>query len=336
MKIEPSTIANIKMTVDPETVLSHLGFNIVKRGGKELRGPCKVHGGDNITGFRFNLETRTWCCYTRHCEGDDSRDLVGLVQKTLSVSFIEAVRFLADLSGVDLNNQEQLSEKYLEMKQQREMQQEIKRSQPAPTVTNFFPELVLEELKPNRSSYFEDRGFPAELLDFYEIGGFTDGKGIHRETIPIRDEDGDLLTISGRRTDSNEDPKYLLMKNINKGTTLYNLDVAKYYTGDVASGEDRILILVEGFVDVWGLAMQGVYNVVAAMGTDITPTQRDLLSKYAENVIIMLDADDAGRAGAVRVQKMLDKIVTTSVVDLPDGKDPKDFTYNDVKRYLGG
>ena len=336
MKIQPETIANIKLTVDPESVLSHLGFNIVKRGGKELRGPCKIHGGDNITGFRFNLESRTWCCYTRHCEGEGDRDLVGLVQKATGSSFIDSVRFLADIAGIDLNNQEELSEKYLELKQKREMQREIKRVQPVSTVTSHFPELVLDDLRSHRSSYFEDRGFPSDLLDFYDIGGYTDGKGIHRETIPIRDEDGNLLTISGRRTDSNEDPKYLLMKNINKGTTLYNLDVAKGYTGDVEAGEDRRLILVEGFVDVWGLAMQRVYNVVAAMGTDITPTQRDLLSKYAENVTIMLDADNAGRAGAVRVNKMLEKIVNTTIVDLPDGKDPKDFTYTDVEKYLGG
>ncbi len=336
MKIQPETIANIKLTIDPESVLNHLGFNIVKRSGRELRGPCKIHGGDNETGFRFNLETRTWCCYTRHCEGEGDRDLVGLVQKAMGVSFVDAVRFLADIAGVDLNNQEELSEKYLEMKQVREMQKEIKLVPKEPTATHLFPELVLEELKSHRSSYFEDRGFPAELLDFYEIGGYEDGRGIHRETIPIRDEYGGLLTISGRRTDSNEDPKYLLMKNINKGTTLYNLDVARGYTGDVMEGDDRTLILVEGFVDVWGLAMQGVHNVVAAMGTDITPNQRDLLSKYAENVIIMLDADKAGRAGAVRVNKMLDKVVSTTVVDLPDGKDPKDFTYEDVKEYLGG
>ena len=117
MKINPETIANIKLTVDPESVLNHLGFNIVKRGSKELRGPCKIHGGDNITGFRFNLESRTWCCYTRHCEGEGDRDLVGLVQKATGSSFVESVRFLADIAGVDLNNQEELSEQYLEMKQ---------------------------------------------------------------------------------------------------------------------------------------------------------------------------------------------------------------------------
>ena len=333
MKIQPETVSNIKLTVDPENVLNHLGFNIVKRSGKELRGPCKIHGGDNITGFRFNLETRTWCCYTRHCEGDGDRDLIGLVMRATGSSFIESVRFLADIAGVDLENQETLSDKYLEMRQEREIQREIKQISRAGSDSNLFPELVLDDLKPY---YVEDRGLPANLFDFYEVGGYTDGKGIHRETIPIRDENGALLTISGRRTDSNEDPKYLLMKNINKGTTLYNLDVAKWYTGDVIEGEDRILILVEGFVDVWGLAMQGVYNVVAAMGTSITPIQRDLLCKYAENVIILLDADQAGREGAERVNKMLDGFVNTTVVELPNGKDPKDFTYEDVKEYLGG
>lgn len=336
MKIKPEIVASIKQIVDPESVINYLGFRIVKRGPKELRGPCKVHGGDNITAFRFNLETRTWCCYTRHCEGDTDRDLVGLVQKTLGVSFPEAVKFLADLAGINLEDENVLSEKYLEMKHQQEMRREIRQVQSTAPVTSFFPEQVLEELLPKRSSYFLDRGFPAELLDFYEIGGYTDGKGVHRETIPIRDEYGNLLTISGRRTDSDEDPKYLLLKNINKGDTLYNLEVAKNYVGNVAAGEDRALVLVEGFVDVWGLALQGVYNVVAAMGTDITPTQRDLLCKYAENVIVMLDPDDAGRAGAERIQKLLEKHVNVRVVTLPDGKDPKYFTYGDVIEYLGG
>ena len=335
MKINPEIVANIKQIVDPESVLNYLGFKIVKRGHKEIRGPCKVHGGDNITGFRFNLETRTWCCYTRHCEGDKDRDLIGLVQKTLGVSFQEAVKFLADLAGVDLENQQALSDKYLEMKQKKEMRREILHTT-TDSITSFFPEQILNELIPNRSNYFIDRGFSPELLDFYEIGGYIDNKGIHRETIPIRDEYGNLITISGRRTDSDADPKYLLLENINKGITLYNLDIAKNYVGSTDLGEDRTLILVEGFVDVWGLSMQGVYNVVACMGTDITPTQRNLLCKYAENVIIMLDPDDAGISGAQRIEKFLEGYISVKIITLPDGKDPKYFTYGDVKEYLGG
>lgn len=337
MKIQPETIASIKQIVDPESVLNFLGFRIIKRGQKELRGPCKVHGGDNPTGFRFNLENRTWCCYTRHCEGDGDRDLIGLVQKTQGISFVESVRLLADLAGVDLENQESFSERFLELKKEQEIRKEVRQSRPRSSVTSYFPEHVVEELRPKRSSYFLDRGFPENLLDFYDIGGMTDGKGVHRDTIPIRDEYGNLLTISARRTDSNEDPKYLLLKNVNKGTTLYNLDLAKDFVGDTAQGQDRTLVLVEGFVDVWALAMLGVFNVVAAMGTDITPEQARLLGKYAENVIVMLDADEAGKAGAQRVKSLLEKRdVSVKVIELPEGKDPKDFTYTDVKNYFGG
>ena len=331
MKIPQETIAQIKLMVDPEMVLDYLGFHIIRRTPKELRGACKVHGGDNPTAFRFNLESRSWCCYTRHCEGESDRDLVGLIQKATGQSFYESVKFLAELAGIDLNNQDQLSEEYLRLKQQQEMRKEIKQTQPSVPVTNFYPEEIVEELITNRSKYFLDRGFPIEILDFYEIGGMTDSKGVHRETIPIRDEDGNLITVSARRTDSNEDPKYLLLKDIRKETTLYNLHVAKNYVGD-----DRTLILVEGFVDVWALVLLGVYNVVAAMGTDITPNQARLIWKYAENVIVMLDPDDAGREATGRVVKLLTKGALVNSIHLPDGKDPKYFTYSDINEYFGG
>ena len=331
MKIQQEMIAQIKMIVDPEMVLDYLGFRIIRRTPKELRGACKVHGGDNPTAFRFNLESRTWCCYTRHCEGDSDRDLIGLVQKVNGESFTESVKFLADLAGIDLTKQGQLSEQYLKLKQQQEIRKEIRQTQTTVLVASFYPEEVVEELITKRSAYFLDRGFPPEILDFYEVGGMTDSKGVHRETIPIRDEDGNLITVSARRTDSDKDPKYLLLKDVRKEVTLYNLHVAKNYVGD-----DRTLILVEGFVDVWALVLLGVYNVVAAMGTDITPNQARLIWKYAENVVIMLDPDDAGRKGTERVCKALEKGACVRAVQLPDGKDPKYFTYSDVTNYFGG
>ncbi|MBD3260412.1 MAG: toprim domain-containing protein [Candidatus Altiarchaeales archaeon] len=337
MKISPEIVAHIKDLVDPETLLSYLGFKIVKRGYKELRGPCKVHGGDNITAFRFNMETRTWCCYTRHCEGETDRDIIGLVKKTQGLSFPEAVKFLSDLTGVSLEDTEEVSEKYLELQRRREIQREIRQSKiDSSPVTSFLPQEIVDQNLPRRSGYFEERGFPPELLDFYEVGGFPDRKGVHREAIPIRDEYGNLLTISGRRTDSDEDPKYLLMKDIDKGAVLYNLDVAQNYVGNIEAGQERTLILVEGFVDVWGFAKHDVYNVVAAMGTDITSKQRDLLCKYAENVKVVMDPDDAGRAGAERIQKMLEKYVNVEVISLPEGKDPKNFnSFAEVQKYIG-
>ncbi len=325
MKIQPEAVAHIKQLVDPETLLNYLGFNILRRTSKELRGPCKVHGGDNPTGFRFNVESKTWCCYTRHCEGDKDKDIIGLVQLCTNQSFVESVKFLADLCGINLENQEQLSEEFQKIKEQQEMMKEVRRAKSGPPVTSFFPEEMLESLLPNRSDYFIDRGFPEELLDFYEVGGMRDSRGVHRETIPIRNEDGELLTVSARRTDSDRDPKYLLMKDLPKEATLYNLHVAKYYTG-----VDRTLILVEGFVDVWAFSLAGIYNVVAMMGTYVTPNQARLLWKYAESIVVMLDPDDAGRTAAPKVAEMLSLGASIRVIELPDGKDPKNLTYMDL------
>ncbi len=333
MKISPEKIAQVKQLADPEIVLSYLGFKIVKRGPKELRGPCKVHGGDNFTAFRFNVETKTWCCYTRHCEGESDRDLIGLVRKAKNLSFIESVQLLADISGIDLNDDAKISEAFVQLKNQQEIRKVISQTKSESSVSSSLPEEVLDTFRGNRSNYFTDRGFPEELLDFYEIGGTLDSRGVHRETIPIRNEDGHLLTVSMRRTDSDEDPKYVLLKNIFKGETLYNLDVAKNHVGPVP---DRTLILVEGFVDVWTLCYLGVYNVVAIMGTDVIPNQAKLLWKYAENIIVMLDPDKAGREAVPRVVKMIEKGASIKVIDLPDGVDPKYFTHEDVEKYIGG
>ncbi len=332
MKIRPETIASIKQIIDPEVVVDYLGFQIVRKTPGELRGPCKVHGGDNTTAFRMNLETKTWCCYTKHCEGEKHRDLIGLIQLTSGRSFVESVSLLASFCGVNLENEIEVDQEVRKFKQQQEIKKEIKNSVPQAPVVNFFDEAaekkLLDRLRPHRSAYFEDRGFPAELLDFYEVGGMTDSYGVHRETIPIRDEDGNLLTISARRTDSDDDPKYTLLEDIPKAATLYNLHVARHH-----AGEDRTLILVEGFVDVWSLSMLGVFNVVAIMGTMVTPNQARLLWRNAENIVVMLDADDAGRKGTVKVVKLLERGARIRSIDLPDGKDPKDFKYTDLREY---
>jgi len=334
VKIQQEAIARVKQVVDPEMVLQYLGFHIVRRTPKELRGPCKVHGGDNPTSFRMNLETKTWSCYSHHCEADGFRDIIGLVQKTLQQPFVECVQLLADISGVSLDDQNELSTQYIKLKQEQEIAKEVRQSEKQSSVTSFFPEEIVQEFKSNRTDYFIKRGFPEELLDFFEVGGMTDPRGIHRETIPIRDPDGNLLTISGRRTDSNEDPKYWLTKNISKGDTLYNLDVAKNFAGGPPNGL-RTLILVEGFVDVWTLSLYGVWNAVAAMGTDVTQRQAELISRYADKVLLMLDPDEAGRKGMDRVEKVLSFYVDVERVDLPEDKDPKYFTYVDVKHYFG-
>lgn len=328
-KIPSEVVARIKQLVDPQMLVEYLGFHVIRRTPKELRGPCKIHGGDNPTAFRLNLDARSWCCYTKHCEGDTHRDLVGLVQLATGQNFVESVKLLANIAGIDLENQKQLTEEFLALREKKEVTKLIAQVKSDSKTSSFYPEELVQQFLPNRSSYFPERGFPEDLLDFFQVGGTTDSRGVHRETIPIRDEYGNLLTVSARRTDSDEDPKYLLLKNISKTETLYNLDVAKMYVG-----LPRVLILVEGFVDVWNLALNGVWNVVAAMGTSIAPPQARLLSKYADEVLLMLDPDDAGREATRMVRKMLRDYVGVQVVQTE--QDPKYLQYSEIKKLFGG
>lgn len=333
VKISQPIINHIKSVVDPELVLNHLGFDVSKRGSKELRGPCRIHGGDNPTGFRFNLDTRTWTCYTRHCEGDNAKDLVGLVMLSTGKNFLESVQLLASLAGVDLGDSSKFSELAARTTYEAAIRKEIRETpRPKQESSDEFSEEYVQSLIENRTSYFMSRGFSKEILDFYEIGGWVDSRGAQRSTIPIRDEDGKLLTISARREDGDEDPKYLLLKDIRKSTTLYNLHVAKHYTGF----PNRVLFIVEGFVDVWNLCMRGIYNVVALMGTSILPGQVALIAKYAETAYIVLDSDAAGVKAAPKVAEMLSKAVNTKIITLPLGKDPKDLTDEEIKLYFGG
>ena len=83
-------------------------------------------------------------------------------------------------------------------------------------------------------------------------------------------------------------------------------------------------------MDVWALSLLGIYNCVAIMGTGISPNQARLLWKYAENIIVMLDADKAGREAPPIVVEMLQLGASVRAVELEDGKDPKNFTYKDV------
>jgi len=334
MKIEQVVIQKIKDRVDPEVVLNHLGFDLTKRTGKELRAPCKIHGGDNPTGFRFNLETRTWTCYTRHCEGEEDRDLVGLVQKATGKSFVESVKFLAYLAGIDLDNKDQFGAICADTTYENAVKRELREHKAnLPQDNASFPEDLIPEMIRNRPSYFSDRGFSDEILDFYEVGGWIDKWGVERATIPIRDENGVLFTVSGRRTDGDRDPKYRLLENRNKGNVLYNLHVAKDYVGS----PEKILIIVEGFVDVWNLCMKGVYNVVAIMGVDITPMQASLVSKYADTAYVVLDADAAGRKAAPKVVKQLiQRGLNVKLIELPDGIDPKDLTAEEIEIHFQG
>ena len=324
----------IKNSVDPEHLLTILGVQIYRRSPNEFRGPCAIHGGDNKTAFRLRKDKKTWVCFTKQCHLTYGSDSIGLVQGILKCDFEHAVKFLADVTGISIEDGKEI--KVNRIKNRLEMERFTKMRKREYIPPSDVSEYNLQQYAAMRTEYFEEPengGFPPQVLDLFEIGGcYFDKYNIQRELIPIRDENGILIAFSGRALDKDIEPKYLLTNGFTKDKVLYNLNRAKDFIND---RNKYTAIVVEGFKAVWYLHMLGYDNVVACMGSKITPGQINLLCKYAHNVVLMLDGGAAGRDGIESAKDDLKGKIKYDAIYIPDDrKSPDDYTPDIVIDWL--
>jgi hypothetical protein len=325
-----SKLKNMKNVIDSRYLLESLGFEIDRETPKEFRCECRIHGGDNKTAFRFNKETKTWRCFTRHCDEIYGSDIIALIKAKMGLDFKGAVDYLRDLVG-DVDD---LGFKSLQYQMRREKEEFENRYSKHEVSDSIVTEECLRQFKAFRSSHFLIDGFSNEVLDHFEIaGGYTDKFGFIRDIIPIRDVDGKLAAYSMRdiRRNVSDDRKYILSTGFNKDGVLYNLNKVKEYS------ETSPIIVVEGFKAVWRLYSYEIPNVVACMGNKITPGQQNLLCSYAlKGVILMLDCDKAGVEGTLSAYKDLsDKVEIIPVLITQEGLDPSDLSRGEIYNYLG-
>jgi DNA primase len=185
--------------------------------------------------------------------------------------------------------------------------------------------------------YLDGRGVGQEIRKEFEIGyapgswerlrshlggrGYNDRTGIeagllvdrdgrsvydrfrNRIVFPIRSLGGEVVAFGGRTLDPKEPAKYINSPESPvyiKGEVLYGLDRARS-----AIREKKFAVLVEGYLDLIGLAAGGFRNVVATLGTALTASQARLLRRYTERIVINYDADEAGRNAAHRALEIL-------------------------------
>lgn len=321
----------LKESVDPRYLLESLGFSVTRESGKEIRGACKIHGGDNQTSFRFNKDTRTWVCFSHRCHEVFGNDIIGLVKGGMNVDFMDAVRHLKSITG-DIGSSD-----YLEHKRKKEKEAFIKSRRKPRSNSEIVTEECLRQFKGLRTDYFLRKGFSRETLDFFEIaGGYTDSHGYIRGVIPIRDVNEKLVGYSLRDVRDNvddDDFKYIHTTGFDKDKVIYNLHNAKAHL------KDKPLIIVEGFKSVWRLHQMGIKNVGAVMGAHITSGQCNLLFTYApKGIVLFFDCDPPGAAGMVRaVEELRGKIENIyTIFMVEEGKDPADLDEETLKSYLNG
>lgn len=372
----------IRESIDVVLLLEHYGCDVPQRNIRydKIRCACPVHGGDNPTGFSFDLNSKQFTCFTNHC-GESPEDwfwipkgaratvprdlfmFIKLMEEKqayeegrtgFKCGWNRALQVASEIAGIDLEDglgyNKDVADKLDNQKWIREMAKAN-----ADFELEVFDEDDIELFKaqlPIADDYISTRGFDDDILEFFEIGYSMDGIDepynvkkrdfTGRIIFPVRDDKGDLVGWSGRLATDNKVSikrfnKWHHKLDFDKGFVLYNYNNAKDYIKD-----SKELILVEGPFDVLRLWSYGIYNVVAVMGSALTPEQLLLAVSSALKVHVMLDSDGAGKTGAHRICEQLKPYVNVYTLDLPQGKDPDNLTLDeawvaisDPQRYMG-
>ena len=320
----------------------------LKRAGANFRALCPFHK-EKTPSFNVNPSKQIW-----HCFGcGEGGNVFTFVMKYENVDFVTAVRRLAERAGIKLEFEERAGDPGRDQKEQLLALHEV--------AANFFHHNLMKEPGANVArEYLKKRKITAETAKKWRLGYSPDawdgliqhagakkfspetlaagGLALQRERgdgyydrfrgrlmFPIGDEQGRAVGFSGRiLTDAKDQPKYVNSPEtpiFQKGRILFALDKAKR-----AILDEKYAIVCEGQVDTISCHEAGVENVVAPQGTALTEQHARILKRYAEEVVLMFDADAAGQNAIVRsAEPLWDAGVVIRVAVLPAGHDPDSF-----------
>lgn len=178
--------------------------------------------------------------------------------------------------------------------------------------------------KLQQEGFSQDQLLQSGLVGRRESDGSFYDRFRGRLMFPIQNEQGKIIAYGGRALNDDDQPKYLNSPETElyrKTFVLYNLHRAKKPVT-----EFKHAILVEGYMDVIGLAGGGVGEAVASCGTALGDSQVRLVHRYTDNIIVNFDSDTAGVNAAERsIQVLLREGMHIRVLELPGDVDPDEF-----------
>lgn len=332
----------IKATVSIVDLASQ--YTTLKKRGKKWVGLCPFHS-EKDPSFTVDEEKQLFHCFGCGIGGD----LFSLVMEKENLTFPEAIKYLAEKYHIPLPenkvsyrsskleekifeiNEKALSyfrnnlfktpegKKALEYLKARNLTEETINKLKIGYALNTWDSLFREFSKTYNAQDLEKAGL---IIPGSRAGEYRD-RFRGRIIFPILTLTGRVVAFGGR-TIFDAQPKYLNSpetQNFTKGEILYGL----YFSRDqIKKAEEAIL--VEGYADFATVFQAGFQNVVASMGTSLTPHQVNQLRRYAPRVIINYDGDEAGiKAAARAVPICLENSLQSRVLLLPEGLDPDGF-----------
>ena len=347
-----SAVDEVKQRTDIVDLVG--SFVTLQKSGRYFKANCPFHT-EKTPSFYVYPERQSWHCYGACATGGDA---IAFLQRKENLDFGGALRQLAEKAGVELTNDGP-------------NRQAMKTLQDANEAAALFFHSQLQTSERGRG-YVEERGLDAKTVSDFQIGyappGWdtlrnhltSRGYGVEhlvevgllvegerspydrfrdRLIIPIRDDRGRVVGFGGRELPGGESSqggaKYVNTPQtslFDKSSLLYGLDRAKDEVRRLGT-----VVIVEGYMDVIAAHQFGHRNVVASMGTALTERQAALLQRFAERVVLAMDADEAGKAANLRAIQVVaaaerptraagrPKSLDIRVLALPKGKDPDEL-----------
>ncbi len=335
-----SVIDEIKARLD---LVAYISETVpLKKAGRSYKARCPFHQ-ERTPSFVVFPETQHWHCFGACGEGGD---IITFAMKQHGWDFNEALAHLAERAGVELRprtaeqeQQDAVFDRMLGLLEE---------------TARYYHTLLQEAPEAEVArAYLVRRGLNAQTIADFRLGYAPDdwhatlrhleGLGYsaadvvaagvairneegrvydrfrHRLMIPIRDGRGRVIGFGARALRDEDTPKYLNSPQselFDKSATLFGLDLARREIR-----ETETAIIVEGYMDVMQAHQAGFRNVVAQMGTALTDTQLQTLRRYADRLILALDADEAGVSATMRGLDVARQVLNEASATLfgPDG-----------------
>lgn len=319
-------------------------YTQLKRAGRRLAGLCPFHN-EKTPSFTVFQDTRSFYCFGCGASGD----VISFIMKAENLSYMEAVKYLAQRAGMEMpeNTDSRLSNLRTRI---------LAANREA---ARFFFRSLNSEAGKEARGYLRRRGLKDSTITRFGIGyapdswsdlrdhlyslGFKEEEvlaaGLCRKSqkgsvldffrdrvmFPVIDLTGNVVAFSGRRLKDNGDPrKYVNTTDtlvFKKSKVLFAMNLAKN-----SLARSREIILAEGQMDAISMHQAGFDNAVAALGTALTEEHIKIMSNYADSVVIAYDADEAGRKATQRAIGLFrNSPLSIKVLDMTGAKDADEY-----------
>jgi DNA primase len=342
MKIPQDIIERIVREADIVEIISEAVP--LKRAGTNYKGLCPFHG-EKTPSFTVTPHKHIYYCFGCHAGGD----VISFIREYEKLDFVEAVGKLAKRLGIEVP-------KTGEDKARTDAHEAYYK------INAYAQWFFRDQFKkaPAVRAYAAGRGLTEATVEAFELGfapdsfdallAFFRGKNIpldkaaelglvrkhpdsgkvydffrNRLMFPIRDRQGRIIGFGGRTLAAKDDgAKYVNSPEspvYHKSHELFGL-----YQNKKAIATARRAVVVEGYVDVIACAQLSLNTAVAPLGTSLTLDQVKILSRLADDVVLMFDGDVAGQKAAAKSFAIcLEAGVHPKVAVLPTELDPGDF-----------